>query len=98
MVYLGTQSGPSSQSNTTRFVYNGNYIRLRDVTFGYNLPSKWIKHVKLSSAKNYFRANNLFTYIKDDCITFDPEVGIDGFADKNIPAYKTALLGLDVKF
>lgn len=98
MVYLGTQSGTSSQGNTTRFVYNGNYIRLREVTFGYDLPSKWIKHVKLSSAKIYFRANNLFTYIKDDRITFDPEVGIDGFADKNIPTYKTALIGLDVKF
>ncbi len=98
MMYLGTQSGTSGQNSSTRFVYNGNYIRLRDVTFGYDLPSKWIKNLKLSSAKIYFRANNLFTYIKDDRITFDPEVGIDGFADKNIPTYKTALLGLEVKF
>ncbi|RZL51773.1 MAG: TonB-dependent receptor [Pedobacter sp.] len=98
MMYLGTQSGTSGQNSSTRFVYNGNYIRLRDVTFGYDLPTKWIKHVKLSSAKIYFRANNLFTYIKDDRITFDPEVGVDGFADKNIPVYRTALLGLDIKF
>ncbi|AZI25403.1 SusC/RagA family TonB-linked outer membrane protein [Pedobacter sp. G11] len=97
MVYLGTQSGTSSQ-NSSRFVYNGDYIRLRDLTLGYDLPAQWVKHVKLSSAKIYFRANNLFTYIKDDRITFDPEVGIDGFADKNIPVYRTALLGLDIKF
>jgi hypothetical protein len=58
----------------------------------------WIKHAKLSSAKIYFRANNLYTYIKDKRISFDPEVGIDGLADKNVPVYKTALLGLDLKF
>jgi len=97
MVYLGSQSGTSSQ-NSSRFIYNGNYMRLRDLTLGYDLPAEWVKHVKLSSAKIYFRANNLFTYIKDDRITFDPEVGVDGFADKNIPVYRTALLGLDIKF
>ncbi|RZK56676.1 MAG: SusC/RagA family TonB-linked outer membrane protein [Pedobacter sp.] len=97
IVYLGTQSGSSSQQST-RFLYDGDYIRLREVTFGYQLPTKWIKPAGLSSANLYFRANNLFTYIKDDRISFDPEVGIDGFADKNIPVYRTALLGLDIKF
>lgn len=97
IVFTGTQSGPSSQSSS-RFLYNGDYIRLRDVSLGYQLPSKWIKYANISSAKIYFRASNLFTYIKDKRISFDPEVGIDGFADKNVPIYKTALLGLDLKF
>ncbi|WP_160292175.1 SusC/RagA family TonB-linked outer membrane protein [Pedobacter lusitanus] len=97
IVFTGTQSGPSSQGSS-RFLYNGDYIRLRDVSLGYQLPSKWIKQLNLTSAKIYFRANNLFTYIKDKRISFDPEVGIDGLADKNVPIYKTALLGLDLKF
>ncbi|WP_162796187.1 SusC/RagA family TonB-linked outer membrane protein [Pedobacter namyangjuensis] len=97
IVYLGTQSGASSQQST-RFLYDGDYVRLREVTLAYQLPNKWLKSTKISSASLYFRANNLFTYIKDDRVTFDPEVGIDGFADKNIPVYRTALLGLDVKF
>ncbi|RYZ92597.1 MAG: hypothetical protein EOP47_30160 [Sphingobacteriaceae bacterium] len=79
-------------------MYDGDYVRLRDITFGYQLPTKWIKPVGLSSANLYIRANNLLTYIKDSRVTFDPEVGIDGFADKNIPVYRTVLLGLDVKF
>lgn len=97
VVFNGTQSGSSSQSST-RFLYDGDYVRLRDVTLGYQLPGQWIQKLNLSSARIYFRANNLFTYIRDKRISFDPEVGIDGFADKNIPIYKTALLGLDLKF
>lgn len=97
IVYTGTQSGSSSQSST-RFLYDGDYVRLRDVSLGYQLPMSWIKHVNLSNAKIYFRANNLFTYIKDKRISFDPEVGIDGLANKNVPIYKTALLGLDLSF
>lgn len=97
IVYNGTQSGSSSQSST-RFLYDGDYIRLRDVSVGYQLPEKWIKHIKMSSARIYFRANNLYTYVKDKRINFDPEVGIDGLADKNVPIYKTALMGLDLKF
>lgn len=97
IVFTGTQSGPSNQGSS-RFLYNGDYIRLRDVSLGYQLPSKWIKSINLASAKVYFRANNLFTYIKDKRISFDPEVGIDGLADKNVPIYKTALLGIDLKF
>ncbi|WP_316749965.1 SusC/RagA family TonB-linked outer membrane protein [Pedobacter gandavensis] len=97
MVFTGTQSGSSSQSST-RFLYDGDYVRLRDVTLGYQLPDQWIKKLNISNARIYFRANNLWTYIKDDRISFDPEVGIDGFADKNVPIYKTALIGLDLKF
>jgi len=97
IVFTGTQSGLSSQGST-RFLYDGDYIRLRDITVGYQLPQKWVKTLSLSSAKVYFRANNLFTYVKDKRINFDPEVGIDGLADKNIPMYKTALMGLDLKF
>lgn len=97
IVFTGTQSGASSQGSS-RFLYNGDYIRLRDVSLGYQLPAKWIRSINLASAKVYFRANNLFTYIKDKRISFDPEVGIDGLADKNVPIYKTALLGIDLKF
>lgn len=97
IVFNGTQSGVSGQSSS-RFVYDGDYIRLRDVSLGYQLPAQWIKGLNIASAKIYFRANNLFTYIKDKRVSFDPEVGIDGFADKNVPVYKTALMGIDIKF
>lgn len=97
VVYRGSQSG-SSNHHSTRYLYDGDFIRLRDITLAYELPKVVLGHLKLSSARFYIRANNLYTYIKDKRITFDPEVGIEGLADQNAPVYKTILVGLDLKF
>lgn len=97
MMYNGTQSG-SSNHNSSRFLYHGDYIRLRDVTLGYDLPSKWVKAATLSKVQFYVRANNLYTWVRDKRLNFDPEVGIEGDTDQNAPIYKTVLVGLDIKF
>lgn len=97
VVYRGSQSG-SSNHVSTRFLYDGDYIRLRDITLGYDLPKQWIQNLHLGSARIYVRSNNLYTWLKDDRISFDPEVGIDGYVDQNAPVYKTVLIGLDIKF
>ncbi|NSL86425.1 SusC/RagA family TonB-linked outer membrane protein [Chitinophaga sp. Mgbs1] len=97
MDYDGTQSG-SSNFSSTRFLYSGDYIRLRDVSLSYDLPQHWIKAARMAGVRLYVRGSNLFTYIKDKRMNFDPEVGIDGQADQNAPMYKTYLLGLDIKF
>ncbi|MBO9634250.1 MAG: SusC/RagA family TonB-linked outer membrane protein [Chitinophagaceae bacterium] len=97
VVYRGSQSGSSNHSST-RFLYDGDFIRLRDITVGYDLPKQWIQNLHLGSARVYLRSNNLYTWLKDDRITFDPEVGIDGYVDQNAPIYKTILVGIDIKF
>ncbi len=97
IVYKGTQSGSSSYSST-RFLYSGDYIRLRDVSLSYNLPQNIINAARFSGATVYVRASNLFTYIKDKRINFDPEVGIEGKADQNAPMYKTVVFGLQFNF
>lgn len=97
VMYRGSQSGSSNHSST-RFLYDGDYIRLRDITLGYDLPKQWIQNLHLGSARLYLRSNNLYTWLKDDRLSFDPEVGIDGYADQNAPIYKTILVGLDIKF
>lgn len=94
-VYGGTQSGGYS---STRFLYSGNYIRLRDVSLSYDLPAYMMKAARMGGVRVYARASNLFTHIEDKRINFDPEVGIDGKADQNAPIYKTVVLGLDIKF
>ncbi|RFS18904.1 SusC/RagA family TonB-linked outer membrane protein [Chitinophaga silvatica] len=95
--YKGSQSG-SSDYNSTRFLYSGNYIRLRDVTLSYNLPQHLLKAAHMSAVRVYARASNLYTYMEDKRMNFDPEVGIDGKTDQNAPMYKTLVLGLDIKF
>lgn len=97
VVYRGSQSG-SSNHGSTRFMYEGDFVRLRDITLGFDLPRNVASKLKMNSARFYVRANNLYTYTKDDRITFDPEVGVDGLADQNAPIFKTILVGIDVKF
>ena len=81
---------------------DGSYIRLRNATLGYTLPSKVSSLLKLSSARLYVAGNNLWTETKFDG---DPEVntatlgnitgGIDFYT---IPQARTISLGLNVKF
>lgn len=97
MMYNGTQSGSSNYSST-RFMYDGDYIRLRDVSLSYDLPEWWIKAANMSGVRVYVRGSNLFTYMKDKRMNFDPEVGIEGKTDQNAPMYRTVLLGVDIKF
>lgn len=97
IVYLGTQTGSSSFSSS-RFLYRGDYIRLRDVTLGYHLPQSMLSKTFLGSVQFYARGSNLYTWIKDKRINFDPEVGIEGETDQNAPIYKTIAFGLDIRF
>jgi TonB-linked SusC/RagA family outer membrane protein len=97
MLWSGTQSGSSSHSSS-RFLYKGDYVRLRDVSIGYSLPTSVTQSLKMGSVRFYARANNLATWVKDKRINFDPEVGIEGDADQNAPIYKTVIFGLDIRF
>ncbi len=96
VVYGGTQSGQNDQ-HSTRFLYDGSYIRLRDVTLSYSLPVQRLQ-LPLASASIYFRANNLYTWVKDDLLPYDPEVGYSGLYDQNLPISQQFALGLDISF
>src|SRR5690606_33062874 len=93
IVYGGTQTGLGSQSST-RFLYDGSYVRLRDVTLSYTVPDNRF----LSKAQVYFRANNLFTYVKDDLLRNDPETYVGGVLNNNIPNSRQLLLGVNINF
>lgn len=95
VVYKGKQSGSSSHSSA-RYLYDGDYIRLRDVSLSYDLTSQGLKTIGISAARVYVRGSNLFTYVKDKRMTFDPEVSIGGKVDQNAPIYRTILFGIDI--
>ncbi|WP_109853078.1 TonB-dependent receptor [Aquimarina sp. AU58] len=96
-VYGNRQTGQSSKPSS-RFVYDGSFIRLRDVTLAYSLPAKSIETIGLSSARIYIKGNNLYTYIKDDRLERDPESGSDGRLNQEIPISRALFLGLDLTF
>lgn len=97
MVWGNTQSGLSSQ-HSTRFLYDGSYLRLRDLTLAYSFPDHWIKKMKMGNLRLYLKTTNLLTWVKDKDIAIDPEVGINGQSNLRIPISKQFLVGLDFSF
>jgi TonB-linked SusC/RagA family outer membrane protein len=43
---------------------DASYIRLKNVSFSYTFPEKWLKHVKIDQARVFFQAQNLLTITK----------------------------------
>jgi len=92
------QSGNSSSSLSTRTLYKGDFVRLRNLQFGYELPSQWTEKVKLTRAQVYVRGTNLWTKTYDDDLPIDPETGVNSEGDANIPISKAVTFGLNVSF
>ncbi|MCF0186863.1 MAG: SusC/RagA family TonB-linked outer membrane protein, partial [Bacteroidaceae bacterium] len=45
----------------TRFIQNGAYVRLKNVTFGYTLPKKVTDKIKVDRIRFFYSGDNLFT-------------------------------------
>jgi TonB-linked SusC/RagA family outer membrane protein len=58
--------------NSTRFLEDGSFMRLKNVILAYNIPKALLRGVKLSSVKFFIQAQNLKTWTKYS--GFDPEV------------------------
>lgn len=49
-----------SKKVQTKYLQNGSYIRLRDLTIGYTLPKKWLESIGVSQLKVFFSGQNLW--------------------------------------
>ncbi len=68
-------NGGNGVGNSSRFVQNGDYGRLRSVVLGYNLPSALAKRAFVQSARLFVQGYNLLTFTK--YTGWDPEVSAD---------------------
>lgn len=87
-----------SNSASTRFLYKGDFIRLRNITVSYDAPSNVIKHLGISSLRFYVRGSNLWTKTYDPNLTVDPEQGINSQSNLNIIYNKAVTAGLTLGF
>lgn len=68
-------NGANGTGQSSRFVRNGDYGRLRTVLLGYNLPSTLARRGYLQSARVFVQGLNLLTFTKYK--GWDPEVSTD---------------------
>ncbi len=88
--------------NNTYWVRNSNYLRLKNMEIGYNLPFQFIKKFGIEGARVYVNGQNLYTLTKMK--DFDPEspsggaTGGCGVSNEVYPSNKTMNFGVTVTF
>lgn len=93
----------SSNKVSSRFLEDGSFFRLRNVTLSYQLPESVIQKCRMSSARAYLSCDNILTLSRFSGM--DPEVRLDadtyhhaGLYSENYPVPLSIALGLEVKF
>lgn len=79
-----------------RWVENGAYLRLKNITLAYNLPDSWLKKISFESARILVSCENVATITGYKGL--DPEVGIDGIDYSSFPPSRIFNVGLSVNF
>lgn len=87
-----------AQNASTLYLYKADYIRLRDITLSYQLPSEVLKRIGIGSANFYVRGTNLWTWVRDKNLPWDPEQGISSQTNLNIFIPKSLTVGLNLGF
>ena len=87
---------------TSRYIEDGSFLRLQNLTVGYTLPQKWTRKIFVSKLRLYATAENLF------CLTkysgYDPEVNVSksvlmpGFDYGAYPKSKVFTFGVELNF
>ena len=110
---LDAWKNPGDITDVPKYVYNGNknfnagstynlndgsFVRVRDIQFGYTLPKAYAEKLKIGNANFYVRGTNLFTWVKDKNLPFDPEQGTSSASNLNVFIPKTVTVGLSLAF
>ncbi len=102
-------SSANGSGVSSRWLQDGSYLRLKNITLGYNFPGNYISKIKLEKFRIYLSVQNLLTFTKYD--GWDPEVNllglgrstqnkniIKGVAYYTVPQAKTFMIGLKIEF
>ncbi|TKG89041.1 SusC/RagA family TonB-linked outer membrane protein [Puteibacter caeruleilacunae] len=90
------QGNHLSNKTSSRYLEDGGYIRLRNVTLTYDLPGAFVKKLGFRKVRLKVSGDNLWT--KTDFSGLDPEVGIGGDAYFRFPVTRKVMFGLNVQF
>lgn len=82
---------------SSRFLYDGSFVRLRNVSLSYNMPIEYIERAGLQVVKLFVNVENLYTFTKYEGL--DPEQGVAGENGySTIPNLKTFTFGARIGF
>ena len=86
-----------------RFVEDGSFIRLQNISLGYNVPSTKTQKFSISSCRIYLSGQNVFTLT--EYTGYDPEIGsfnqnplINGVDNGRFPVARSYTFGINLNF
>lgn len=102
-VYRAGSNNNDNNRISTRFVEDGSYIRLKNLTLSYSLPKAWMQKAGIGGASVYVNAQNLFTLSK--YLGYDPEIGsykqnvlLQGIDNGRYPSQRIYTIGAKINF
>jgi TonB-linked SusC/RagA family outer membrane protein len=90
---LSTNHVANNEQQSTWWLRDGSFMRLKSLELGYTLPKRWGSLLHMQSMRIYFSGTNLLTFSKFKL--WDPEQGGNGFA---YPIQKVMNIGVNINF
>ena len=81
---------------SNRFIEDGKYLRLKNVTLGYTLPAAWSKKAAMSSVRFFISGQNLLTLTRYTGLA--PEISGLGYDNNVYPIARNITFGASVSF
>jgi TonB-dependent starch-binding outer membrane protein SusC len=98
-----TSSNTNNTAMSDRYIEDGSYLRIQNITLGYRLPKELISKIRMTSLRAFVSVQNLYTFTKYS--GYDPEIGAynNSITLMNVdmghyPNPRTVSCGLNVEF
>jgi hypothetical protein len=91
-----TIANNSFNNRSTRWLFKNDYVRMRNISFGYNLPDSAISKYGISKLRFYILGENMFTWQSHTGI--DPEQSFNGLTANRSPLQQTLTFGTQIQF
>ena len=88
-------NAPNYSSISDRLLFDASFVRLKSVTFGYNVPKEYLNNTFIKSLKVFVQGENLAVFTK--WRGFDPE-GLGTFPLSIYPNPRTVSIGANIDF
>lgn len=104
--YMPRLSSADANNNyrvSDRFVEDGSYLRIQNVSIGYVFPKTWLKQIEIENIRVYANLQNILTLSKYK--GYDPEIGsmqqnalLTGIDNGRYPSPQVYTIGLNITF
>src|SRR5450759_2396170 len=96
------QNAVNSYDPSTRFIEDGSYVKIRNITLSYGLPSSVVTKLKLTGLTISLGADNLYTFTnfwgQDPEVSINPANGLPGYAKFKYPNNRQYVCTINVRF